>query len=305
MPAAVGALITIAVGVTAAVAAVAVAIASAIAGIVGAVAGAVGSVGSAVIGSLGALVEIALDIVLLPVHLIRGDLLVALDMIAKKIAFEAAFLSAALNSSIVKIVLPVTQIVSIVKKRGWTMVTELVEVIDPAATAILTPIKETLVTVKGAVDAIKEPIDLTASAAAQVRETISDIASLKIIDEMLKETTDVSKLIEPIANGKSVETAQAIATLSRGIVTTTVATMDKVDVEFKMLGATIDTFDERIMTSVAERVAVSKAEVLAKVTPRLDQLGRYQAKVISGIARLTRHIEDDAWFTFMLIKALR
>lgn len=185
------------------------------------------------------------------------------------------------------------------------MVTELVEVIDPAATAILTPIKETLVTVKGAVDAIKEPIDLTASAAAQVRETISDIASLKIIDEMLKETTDVSKLIEPIANGKSVETAQAIATLSRGIVTTTVATMDKVDVEFKMLGATIDTFDERIMTSVAERVAVSKAEVLAKVTPRLDQLGRYQAKVISGIARLTRHIEDDAWFTFMLIKALR
>ena len=305
MPTAVGALITIAVGVTAAVAAVAVAIGSAIAGIVGAVAGAVGSIGSAVIGSLGALVEIALDIVLLPVHLIRGDLLVALDMIGKKIAFEAAFLSAALNSSIVKIVLPVTQIVTIVKKRGWTMVTELVEVIDPAATAILTPIKETLVTVKGAVDAIKEPIDLTASAAAQVRETISDIASLKIIDEMLKETTDVSKLIEPIANGKSVETAQAIATLSRGIVTTTVATMDKVDVEFKMLGATIDTFDERIMTSVAEKVAISKAEILAKVTPRMDTLGRYQTKVIQGIARLTRHIEDEQWFAFMLLRALR
>jgi len=305
MPAAVVAIVTVVAGVAAAVAAVAVTIASAIAGIVGAVAGAVGSIGSAVIGSLGALVEIALDIVLLPVHLIRGDLLVALDMIGKKIAFEAAFLSAALNNSIVQIVLPVTSIVTTVTKKGWTMVTEVMEVIDPAATAILTPIKETLVTVKGAVDAIKEPIDMTASAAAQIREAISDVASLKIIDEMLKETTDVSKLIEPIANGKSVETAQAIATLSRGIVTTTVATMDKVDVEFKMLGATIDKFDERIMTSVAEKVAISKAEILAKVTPRLDGLGRYQTKVLGAVARITRHIEDEHWFAIMFLRMLR
>jgi len=81
--------------------------------------------------------------------------------------------------------------------------------------------------------------------------------------------------------------------------------MDKIDTEYELLGATIDTFDERIEASINERMELTKAEVLSVVTPRMTTLGRNQQMVIKGIARISRHIEDESWFVAMFLRMLR
>ena len=135
-------------------------------------------------------------------------------------------------------------------------------------------------------------------------ETINQVATLKILADLAKGQASVADLLGRISEGKSFETAQAIALLSKSIVTTTVGIMDRVDSEIGILRAGIDTFDERLESELGHYAAQTKAEVLAAVTPRLDILGENALAVNSKIARLSRHIEDESWFVYMLIKTL-
>ena len=291
---------TAAAGVGSAVAGIASAISAVVGGVVSTIGGIVGST----IGTIGTAVAGITSMLSSVGYYFTKGLSFNLASIGNSIASTAANISSALSGAIKVVTVPMTKVVSYTKKEFIGRVVTLYETIDNVAYPILNPIKETLQTVKTAVDMIKEPVDTIMEPVQELRKVISDVSSLKIIGDVMAGTVKISDLLGDVAEGKSVETARVISELTKSIATTTVATMDKIDVEFEMLGATIDTFDERIKTSVAEKVAISKAEILAKMTPRLDQLGKYQAKVISGIARLTRHIEDEQWFAFMFLRAL-
>jgi len=304
MPAAVVGLAGLIGGAAAAVASAVAGIASLIGGAVAGLTSAVAGIAGSVVGTIGSVVGGVTSFLGDVGKFLTGSLNFDLAGIAKSIADTASGIASGLTTAIKAVTVPATKIITVVKKEFIGRWVEIQQTIDNVAYPILNPIKETLETVKTVVDAVKEPVDAIMEPVKLMRETISDISSLKIIGDVLDGTAKVSDLLGPVAEGQTVETAAAIAELTKAIATTTVSTIDKVDVEFKMLGATIDTFDERIKTSVAEKVAVSKAEILAKVTPRLDVLGSHQAKVISGIARLTRPIEDETSFMFMLLRAL-
>jgi phage-related protein len=304
MPAAIAGIAGVIGGAAAAVTGAVAGIASLIGGAVAGLTSAIGGIAGSVVGTIGSVVGGVSTFLSDVGKFLTGSLNFDLAKIGKSIADTAGAIAGGLSTAIKAVTVPITETVTWTKKVFLNRYQEFTKVIDNVAYPILNPIKETLQTVKTVVDAVKEPVDALMEPVKLVRETISDISSLKIIGDVLDGTAKISDLLGPVAEGKTAETAAAIAELTKAIATTTVGTIDKVDVEFKMLGATIDTFDERIKTSVAEKVAISKAEILAKVTPRLDRLGKYQAKVISGIARLSRHIEDEQWFAFMLLRAL-
>jgi len=137
-----------------------------------------------------------------------------------------------------------------------------------------------------------------------VMQTINQVATLKVLADLVKGQASISDLIGKIADGKSFETAQAVAELSKSIVTTTVGIMDRVDTEVGILRSSIDSFDEHLRTTLVELAGKTKAEILAVVTPKMEILGRHQLMVTRQIAKLTRHIEDESWFMAMLLKAL-
>lgn len=305
MPAVGAAIFAVASSVVTVAAAVAATIGAAVAGITTVISSAVAGIASAIGGALGGLVKVVTDIIALPGKLISGQLAIDFEGISLWIDLNVSTIASKLATVINAITLPVVLAINTIKGGIGAGLAAVVGIIDVPATVILEPIKETLEIVKGAVDAIKEPVDMVAGSFQQVREVISDIASLKIINEILADTTDISGLLGPIAQGKSIVTARAIATLVKSIAGTTVATMDKIDSEYKLLGATIDTFDEQIATTVKEKVALAKVSVLAAVTPKMTTLGTNQQIVIKGIARISRHIEDESWFAAMLIRILR
>jgi hypothetical protein len=80
--------------------------------------------------------------------------------------------------------------------------------------------------------------------------------------------------------------------------------MDKIDQEYNLMGATVDSFDERLNSSLSMLADQAKAELMAVVTPKLDTLGKDQQLALQGVARISRHIEDEGWFAAMLIKVL-
>jgi len=134
---------------------------------------------------------------------------------------------------------------------------------------------------------------------------ISQVATVKLLADLVKGQASISDLLDKVAEGKSFETAVAIAQLSKSIVTSTVGIMDRVDTDVGILRASIDTFDEQLKASLDEQMELTRAEVLTIVTPKMTTLGSNQKMVIKGIARISRHIEDESWFVAMFLRMLR
>ena len=300
-----GTLVAVGSAVVGTLTAIASTLTSALAGLTSTIAGVLKGIGLGIYDTLAGMVNIAVDIIKLPAALITGDLDIALANLMTTIDFEVTALAGLLNNSITALAMEVTKWVAVTKLALSGKITHIMGVVGETTAATLAAIEESLETVKGAVDSIAETVETGVTTAAKLREVISDIASLKIVDEMLKDVSDISDLLDPIANGQFMKTAQAIATLARAIVGTTVATMDKIDAERRLLGATIDTFDEQIATSIKDQMELAKAEVMTIVTPKMTTLGRNQEMVIKGIARLSRHIEDESWFVAMFLRMLR
>jgi len=137
-----------------------------------------------------------------------------------------------------------------------------------------------------------------------VLQTINQVATLKVLADLVEGQASVSDLLGAIEQSAGLATAQAIAELSKTIVSTTVNTIDRVDTEVGILRASIDTFDERLEKNLQLYAAQTKTELAGLVVPKLDQLGDTQQQINKRIAAIIRHIDDRAWFAAMLIKIL-
>jgi len=305
MPAAVAAVVTIVAGVASVIAPVVTGIATVIAGAVGGVVTAVASMVGGLVAGLGGLISGIGTLIGGINQALIMPIANALTSIAGNITGVVRGISGQLSYVIEGIKRTIEPTVIMVYD-GVKWVTQTISAgVDAVALPILLPIKETLELVKGTVDAIKAPVDAIVEPVRALRETIESVTSLKILGDILKGTGRISELLSPVAEGQSVATATAIAELTMTIASSTVGMIDKVDQEFTMLGATVDTFDKRLSANIDMQLEQSRAEILAVVTPRMDRLGRYNDTVIRGVAKLWRHVEDEAWFGYMLLKVLR
>jgi hypothetical protein len=133
---------------------------------------------------------------------------------------------------------------------------------------------------------------------------INEVSSLKILSDLVKGNASIWDGLDAIAAGNTYETAKAIAKLSGQIITTSVGIMDQVETDVELLQASINSFDENLKRNLELRIEETKAEVLAKITPRLDSLGDYGLALNKKIAAVVRHIEDEDWFLIMLARLL-
>lgn len=304
MPTAVAAVVTIVTSVAAVVAPVVAGIASviavAVAGTVAAVASMVGGLVAGIGGliqGIGVIVGGINQAIIKPI----ADTLIAvagnITTVVKDISGGLSYVIGGIKRTIEPTVIMVYD--------GVKWVTQTISAgVDAVALPILTPIKETLELVKGTVDAIKAPVDAIIEPMRALRETIESITSLKILGDLLKGTGRISDLLGPVSEGQSVATATAIAELTKTIAGSTVGMIDKVDQQFTLLGATVDTFDKRLSANIDMQLEQNKAEILAVVTPRMTTFGDNQQKLLRGIARISRHLEDEQWFAVMLLRAL-
>jgi hypothetical protein len=121
---------------------------------------------------------------------------------------------------------------------------------------------------------------------------------------MITGHASIAKVIERIAQDTQLGTMQAVAELSKQIITTGVGIMDKTDQQFTLLAASVDTFGSRLAASTAELKDELDAEIATVITPRLDTLGRASDAMNRQIATLYRHMEDKTWFGAMMVKIM-
>jgi len=305
MPPAVGAVLSVGAAIGGAVVGAAAAIGSVVAGLAGAIGGAVvgiaSAIGSVVGSAAGGIISTIGGVASTLLSGVGGLASGAVDAVvnlAGSLTTMIGNLSSGLTDAINRITLPITKTI---KSTFGVLRT----VIDPVATAIMTPIKDTLVIIKGAVDMVMSPVEAILKPVIAARELINSVSTLKVLYDVIEGQAEISELIGAVADGEAGKTAEAIAVLYRDITGTTISMIDKVDSETKMLWASIDSFDERIKTSVDEKMALMKADVMSAVTPRLDTLGVGQEAITRGMARISRHIDDEPWFAWMLLRALR
>jgi len=268
----------------------------------------VSTVGSVVGGTLGSLWDAAkaLGVVVLDVSAgILGPLVDTAGGVLKAVADVATGISAGLTSSIETLSMWIDGVIGGFMKHIWSIFGPTISAIDNAVSIILSPVKASLEMIKGAIDTITAPVEAILTPLGEIRKTIQDVCNLKILYDLIKGQSTLAELMEGVGKGKTAEAVAAIAELYKSITTTSINLIDKVDTETELLWTTIDQFDERIKTSVAEDVALARAEVMAMVTPRLDTIGAAQTRASAEIARLTRHLEDGPWFVWMLLRALR
>jgi len=282
MPAAIGFLVSVCAGAASVVAGVAASIAMAVGAAVAAIASALAPIAGLVVNTLGGLVDAIGSALTAFANNILSPIAEVIKGIAGQINTVAQGISDKLTAAI----------------NG------LKAAISAELEPILGPIRDTLTIIKETVDAIKAPIEAILGPLESIRETISSITTLAVLEPLLTGTSSIARLLGFIADEKGENTAAAIAELLKTITSVTVSTIDKVDTEFKLLGATIDTMDETLKRSFDEKLELAKTTLLSMVTPRMDMLGDRQLKVVRDIARLSRHVEDRAWFTFMLARAL-
>lgn len=177
--------------------------------------------------------------------------------------------------------------------------------IDTATSPILTPIKDALSVINAKLQAVDAWVAAEMKVVHDVIQITSAAAVVKLLVDLVKGQASISEVIGKVAEGKSFETAVAIAQLSKSIVTLGVGIVDTIDTHWEMIEATYNTWDESFKKELAAAIDIQKAELLALVTPKLDTLGEYGLKVNSEVARLWRHIEDEAWFGAMLMRVLR
>jgi len=177
--------------------------------------------------------------------------------------------------------------------------------IDKATAPILNPIKDGLALVHAKLKAIDAWMAAELTIVHDVIQIASAAATVKLLVDLVKGQASISEVIDKVAEGKSFETAVAIAELSKSIVTLGVGMVDTIDTHWELIETTIDTWDEQFKRELAAAIKLQKAELLAVVTPKMTTLGRNQQMVIKGIARISRHIEDESWFVAMFLRMLR
>lgn len=176
--------------------------------------------------------------------------------------------------------------------------------IDAATAPILTPIKDALSLINDKLIAVDAWVKTELAIVHDVIQIVNAAATVKLLVDLVKGNASIAEVIDKVAEGKSFETAVAIARLSKSIVTLGVGLVDTIDTHWQLIEATYETWDEQFKMELAAAIAIQKAELLAVMTPKLDVLGSHQLTVNREVARLWRHIEDETWFMVMLLRAL-
>lgn len=177
--------------------------------------------------------------------------------------------------------------------------------IETATAPILMPIKDALSVVNAKLEAVDLWVSTELTMVHDAIEIASAASTVKLLVDMVKGNASIANVIGEVADGKSFETAVAIAELSKSIVTLGVGMTDLIDDHWGLIEAEITTWDEQFKKNLTEAVELEKVELLGIVTPKLAVLGDHQLKVNRDIAKLSRHIEDEAWFAAMLLRTLR
>lgn len=138
-----------------------------------------------------------------------------------------------------------------------------------------------------------------------VYEVLHTVGTLKVLDDLLKGQTDVSQALMAVGQGEAGQILAAIVHLSKNIVTASVELLDYVDGNVSLLRQQIDALDETMRSSLSRRIEVAEAAALAAVTPKLAVIDDRQLKLNRDISRLSRHLEDESWFAYMLLRVLR
>jgi len=133
---------------------------------------------------------------------------------------------------------------------------------------------------------------------------INEASSLKILSDLVKGNAGIWGLLDTIAGGNSYDTAKAIAKLSQQILQTSTGIIDQVSTDVELLQASIMGFDENVRRSMQMLIDETKAEVIARFTPKIDILGKYGLELNRKIAAIFRHVEDEDWFLIMLLRIL-
>jgi len=280
MPVAVGVVASVIGGVASAVGTVAVAISSIVGSVLGPVMATIGSVVTAIATTVGPLLASAIT----------------------SIGSVMQGIVSAIGGAIEGTVTALKATIGPVVKSLNAAISGILGAITKPLAPILNPIASALSAVNAEIKAIDVAVTTALGPVAEAVKLIGTVASLKIVYDLLTGQGGILKAITVISDNTELGTMQAIAELTKTITGTTVGIIDKVDNEFGLLAASIDTFPERISASAKQLKEDIDAEILATITPRIDTLGRASNAMNHSIAALYRHFEDEPWFIKMLTK---
>lgn len=247
--------------------------------------------------------------------------------VASAVAAVIAPIAAAISAALAPIVASVTSIVAgVTSAIGSTIgtlaaqiktavtplvtslkagIAKLTAAIDAATAPILTPIKDALALVNAKLEAVDVWLTAELAVVHDAIEVASAAGTVKLLVDLVKGTASISDVIGKVAEGKNFETAVAIAQLTKSIVTLGVGVVDRIDEHWQLIEAEVTTWPEMFKSELSLAIEQEKAGILSIMTPKVTEIGRYQERLNRDVARLWRHIEDESWFMYMLIKAWR
>jgi phage-related protein len=256
-----------------------VAIGAVIGGVAGAVAAAVGPIAAAISATLGPIVASVTSIV----AGIAGTISAAVGALATQVTNAVGPLVTSLKAGIAKIVSAITT----------------------ATAPILQPLADALGLISAKLKAVDAWLVAELAIVHDAIQVASAAATVKLLVDLVKGTAGISDVIGKVAEGKGFETAVAIARLTKSIATLGVGVVDRIDEHWNIIEAEIKTWPETFGRELDMQIEQEKAEILSLMTPKIVEVGRYQERVTREVAALWRHIEDESWFAYMLVRALR
>lgn len=253
---------------------------------------------ASVIVSVGSAVAAVIAPVVASIAAVVGTVVVS---ITSALAGVTAAIGSALGSLVTSLKTAVTPLINTLKGAIETIA----GAIDAATSPILTPIKDGLALVNAKLKAVDAWMVKELAIVHDAIQIASAAATVKLLVDLVKGQASISEIIGKVAEGKSFETAVAIARLSKSIVTLGVGIVDRIDTNWELIKTEVETWPDQFMKELDREIEKDKVEILSLMTPRLDHLGRYQGMLTRDIAKVYRHIEDEAWFAAMLVRILR
>jgi len=275
------------------------------------VAGVVGSVGGGVAGIVGAVGGIIGGVIAPIVAAVGGVITAVVTAITPIVTSVISTIGGVMHSIVTTVGGALQGAITTIKATVGPVLAGLnqaivgiIKAITEPLAPILMPIKEGLVAINTELTAINAAVIEALGPVQEATKLILTVASIKILYDMITGQQGILSGLQKISEDTQLGTMQAIAELSKQIISTGIGIMNKYDDSIKLLAATIDTFDERVKMSWTELHETINAEIAGAITPRIDTLGRATDALNSQIATVYRHIEDLPWFESMLLRAL-
>lgn len=269
------------------------AVGGAVSGVVGIISGAIGTAVGAVGGAVGGIIGT-----------IGSALSGVMSAIGSVLAGITTDIGGALSGVLEGVTGPIFESVGSVSKGLGEAISDIAGFINNTTAPILNPINDALKMVESHLDAIDKWFVEQLAPIDTLLETVDKIASLKILYDLTTGHAGIMDLLNRVSMGGPYATAAAIAETMKSITTLGVNIVDRLDTQWKLVEANFTTFEDRFKTNFDNLIDLQKTELLGVFTPQINQLGTYQQKVNRDVAKVYRHIEDEAWFAAMLLKVL-